>query len=377
MIFAAASPVFEAMFYGKFDITNSILITDITYNSFQLFVEYLYTGNLKLNESEEIESLLELACCGQKYIINDLRMKCVSRLREVLNRENVFTVFSKAFEYHLEDFLMACLYFFVDAMESSVSLCNVIINRNSNELSSPGCFEFLAKNLLDYLGDRQEVLTLIKAWSLHQTKKTSLDEEVVTKLNLDSLLTDKLIQMKAAFFDASSKVPKSFHRIYYKPVRPFIIERGQNYYDVNISFKKFVIVNHFTLNSRLIPEQYDFCDVNNQSYVEKIEVNIFEKSSNQIVFSSDNVIDNVSFNASFKVKISDRMILFPHHTYVVRFKWNDDQAGFEYPRAIFSLVEKSDRCNKNQQSGVVQFHENNINFPFGSIVQGVFYEIVD
>lgn len=364
------------MFYGKFDITNSILITDITFNSFQLFVEYLYTGNLKLNDSDEIESLLELACCGQKYIISDLRMKCASRLREMLNRENVFTVFSKAFEYHLEDFLMACLYFFVDAMESSVSLCNVIINRNSSELSSPGCFEFLAKNLLDYLGDRQEVLMLIKAWSLHQTIKASHEE--VSQLNLDSLLTDKLIQMKAAFFDASSKVSKSFHRIYYKPVRPFIIEKSQNYYDVNISFKKFVIVNHFMLNSRLIPEQYDFCDFNNQSYAEKIEVNIFEKSSNQIVFSSNNVIENVSFNASFKVKISDKMILFPYHNYVVRFKWNGDEAiGFEYPRAIFSLVEKSDRCNKNQQSGVVQFHEYNFNFPFGSIVQGVFYDIVD
>lgn len=377
MILAAASPVFEAMFYGKFDITNSILITDITFNSFQLFVEYLYTGNIKLNESEEIESLLELAFCGQKYLINDLSMKCVSRLRQILSRDNVFRVFSKAFEYHLEDVLMACLYFFVDAIESSVSLCNVIINRNLNELTLPGCFEFLAKNLLDYLGDRQEVLTLIKAWSLHHSTKASLDEkELVTTLNLDSLLTEKLIKMKAAYFDASSKVSKSFHRIYYKPVRPFIIEKSQNYCDVNISFKKFVIVKYFMLNSRLIPEQYDFCDVNNQSYDEKIEVNIFEKSSNQVVFSNIYGIDNVSFNASFKVKISEKMILFPYHNYVVRFQWSDEAIGFEYPRVIFSLVEKIERCNKDQQS-VVQFHEYNINFPFGSIVQGVFYDIVD
>lgn len=383
LILSAASPVFEAMFYGNFDINNSIGITDITYKSFDLFIEYLYTGNLKLNEFDEIESLLGVASCAQKYMIDDLRKKCVSRLRQLLSRENVFKFFTKAFECQLEDLIVPCLYFFVDTLESNISLCNVIINRNTNELSAD-CFEFLVKNLLDYFGERHEgVLVLIKAWTLHPAIKTLEGDEVANKLNLDNLLTEKIVQMKAAFFDVSSKIPKSFHRIYYKPVRPFIVERSQNYFDTNISFRKFVIVKNFMINSRLIPEQYDVCDMNNQTYEENIEVEIFEKSTNQIIFKNHQIIENVAFNGSFQVKISDRMVLFPYLNYVVRFKWCENEAiGFEYPRCIFSQFEKADRTTNssssdNKQSSVVQFHDYNFNLPLGSIVQGIFYDIIN
>lgn len=354
------------MFYGKFEITNSILITDFTFNSFQLFIEYLYTGTLKLNEFEEMESLMEITGLAQKYLIDDLRKKCVSRLREMLSNENVFSIFTKAFEFHLEDFLVSCLYFFVEALESGVSLCNSVMNGNEENGS---CFEFLFKNLLDYFGDRQEVLLLIKAWSLDNDLK-------VRNLNLDELLTDKIINMKAAFLDGASGLSKCFHRIYYKPVRPFIIEKGQNYFDITLSFKKFIKVNHLMINSRLIPEQFDFCDMSNLTYEEDLEVEIFEKSTNSLVFKKDHqIIENVAFNANFNVKISDRMILFPS-VYVFRIKWNENLAmGFEYPRAIFSSDEKCD-VNRNQQS-VVQFHDYHFNFPHGSIVQGIFYEIVN
>lgn len=371
------------MFYGCFEITNSILITDVTFDSFVLFVDYLYTGELRLKEFEEIESLIEIAHCAQKYLIDDLRKKCVEKLSKILSRENLFKIFAKSYEIQLEDFIMSCMYFFVDTVEGGLSLCNVMLSNNSDWLQSPGCFEFLVKNLLDYFGEREDVLVLIKAWSIYNTNHVlplissgSLDT-ITDKLNFDSHLALKINQLQAAFFDVPSaaRISKSFHRIYYKPIRPLIIEKNQLSFDVNISFKRFVIINHLMINSRLIPEQFDICDMSNQTYVENLETEIIDKSTNQSIYKDHQVVENVGFNASFKIKFNNRMVLFPYHNYIFRFKWNDEAIGFEYPRAIYSLLEKGD---KKFPHGVVQFYEHNSTYclPFGSIVQGIFYDVI-
>lgn len=392
LILAASSPVFEAMFYGKFsyDKTNSIAITDINYDTFELFMDYIYTGELKLRENDEAGSLIEISYCAQKYLIDDLRKVCLNKLAELINREKVFKLLAKSFEHHLEDFLISCLYYFVDSFESGTSFCNTILNLNeSSNLSSP-CFEFLVKNLLDYFGgeQREDILCLIKSWTLmekcHSNNISILDSMAMktNMLNLDDKTSSKILNLKAGFFKikSSDRVSKSFHRTYYKPVRPLIIDKNQMNFDVNISFKRFVIVNCFMINSRLIPEKCDIQDMNNQTYVEKIEIEIVEKCSNKTIYKQKHSIENVAFNNSFEVKLNDdRMVLFPHHVYVVKFLWNVDAIGFEYPRCIFSLMEKGND-NKVDERGnpvsIVQFHEYIYNFPVGSIVQGIFYDII-
>ena len=150
LILAASSPVFEAMFYGKFpqDLTNSILITDISYSTFELFMDFIYTGELKLKENDEIDCLVSISYCAQKYLIEALRKLCVNKLGELLNRQNIFNFLAKSFEYHLEDILVSCLYFIVDFIEAGASFFNAILNANEDVHLSPQCFEFLMKNLL-------------------------------------------------------------------------------------------------------------------------------------------------------------------------------------------------------------------------------------
>lgn len=389
---AASSPVFEAMFYGNFshDMTNSVLITDTSYETFELFMDYIYTGELKLKTNDEIDSLVSVSYCAQKYLVDELRKLCVKKLGELLNRNNIFHFLAKSFEYHLEDFLVSCLYFFVDFIEAGTSFCNTILNANEDIHLSSQCFEFLAKNLLDYFGERDNILCLIKAWTIkacHDDNLSACDESLAVNtklLNLDNALCMKILQLKAGFVDLPSssneRIAKSFHRVYYKPVRPFIVEKDQYTFDVNISFKRFISIKSLTVNSRLIPEHFDICDINNQTYTENLDVEIFEKSSNKSIYKQHHIIENVGYNESFRLKFNDRMILFPYHAYVIKFTWNDEVAnGYEYPRAIFSLLEKEGKVDSggNPQS-VVQFHEYNYcyNLPVGSIVQGIFYDVI-
>lgn len=390
---AASSPVFEAMFYGKFpqDLTNSILITDISYSTFELFMDFIYTGELKLKENDEIDCLVSISYCAQKYLIEELRKLCVKKLGELLNRQNIFNFLAKSFEYHLEDILVSCLYFIVDFIEAGACFFNAILNANEDVHLSPQCFEFLTKNLLDYFGDRDDILCLIKAWTIkacHVDNITACAESLAVNtklLNLDNSLCMKIIGLKAGFIDITQteRTSKSFHRVYYKPVRPLIIDRDQLNFDVNISFKRFVAIKSLTVNSRLMPEHFDMCDINNQKYTENLDVEIFDKCSNKSIYKQHHIIENVGFNESFRLKFNDRMILLPFHAYVIKLTWNGDTAiSYEYPRAIFSLMEKGGSDGKvgageNQQS-IVQFHEYNYcyNLPFGSIVQGIFYDII-
>lgn len=368
LILAAASPVFEAMFYGNFDVdaASSILITDISFKSFQLFIEFLYTG--ELNDEENLDNLIEIAGCAQKYMIDDeLKKVCVARISKIINRDNAFTIFAKSFKYRVEDFIITCLYYFVNALESGSTLCNSLI-LSSDEILQPECFEFLIKNLLDYIGEGEHVLMLTKAWLIHSNVQSSTSLHVLRKLSLDGKLTEKIDSMKCAFLHLNeiSSVPRYFHRIYYKSVRPFIIGHNpQNSINISVSFRKFVIIKSLMLNSRLIPEKLDVCEAINQPYQEEIEIEIFDANSqSEILYKNRITVDNVFFNCSFKLNLCHNMVLFPHIKYAIKLKWNDEKAfGFEYPKAIYSMVEKD--------QSIVQFHEHT------SIVQLIEYEIVN
>lgn len=399
LILCAASPVFEAMMYSKFsegsdyllDVSNSIKITDISYETFESFLNYIYTGELAVeNDGNEMDRLLELSYCAQKYIIEDMRKQCIQKLTEQLNDETILSFIAKSFEKHLEDILVSCLYYIADSLETGKHFSNLILNNENLHLTSR-CFEFLLKNLLDYFGERDDVLCLVKAWSFTQLRvenmKISDETEAVVlrSLNLDENLREKIVQMKFSIADSSVKsfrIPRSFHRVYYKPVRPLIIEPSQLSFNANLSFKRFVIVNSLMVNSRLIPEQYDICDMSSQTYVENIHVEIFDKNSNESIYKQLHTISNVSYNAFFRINFTDSMILLPHHIYTIKLTWSIEAISFEYPRCIFSLLEKGSDgkvdANKNPLSGLVQFHEYDYcyNSPFGSIIQGISYDLI-
>ena len=76
LILAAASPVLEAMLYGGMQTNEAIKITDISGRTFEKFIDYAYTGAIALREDEDdkLEDLLELYYCGQKYLVDDLRL---------------------------------------------------------------------------------------------------------------------------------------------------------------------------------------------------------------------------------------------------------------------------------------------------------------
>jgi hypothetical protein len=177
--------------------------------------------------------------------------------------------------------------------------------------------------------------------------------------------------------DRDRQFLKRFSRQYYKPVKPLVIGVDQDY-DTNISFKRFVILRELSVNSRLIPENLDIYDMLNQTYSENIFVEIFMKNNpKDVIYSQFTVITNVNYNAFFTIKFDKRIVLFPNYVYTIRFSFNEDAVGFEYPRCIFSLKENDDRPSvDNNPRSIVQFHEYYFEpLEFGSIIQGISYNL--
>lgn len=109
MILSTASPVFEAMFYGYFQCESIISIVDIAANTFKLLIEFIYTDHINDGKSTDgtkssvgidnvqdsctsIEMYIELFYCAEKYLLHNLRDKCLGKIHNELNDKNILRV---------------------------------------------------------------------------------------------------------------------------------------------------------------------------------------------------------------------------------------------------------------------------------------------
>lgn len=106
LILSTASPVFEAMFYGYFESESIISIVDIGANTFKLMIEFIYTDHIndataarEVNDLDDvddscasIETCIELFYCAEKYLLHNLREKCLWKIHNKLNDKNILRV---------------------------------------------------------------------------------------------------------------------------------------------------------------------------------------------------------------------------------------------------------------------------------------------
>lgn len=348
---------------------NVIKVTDISYKTFNDFLEYLYTGEVKNIEKKNIDELMKLSYAAHKYMVKDLIDKCTEEITKEINFGTVLEITQKSFDNHLEEIIINCLYFLAENMERGSSLCNEFLTFPLDSL----CFEFIIKNLLDYFPPANDILSIIKSWIISQSrldeKKICNQRFLMESLRLDKETCEKVLNLKACHFNVKNeKIFKVFQRHYYKPVSPFIVEPSQMFFQETISFKKFIILKSFYVNSRYASD----ADINMSCYCENVNLSLIEVDSNSLIYEQDHVIENVIFNDIFQIDLINPLILFPDHFYKMKISWMNDSISFEYPRSICST--KENEINRKQQI-VATFHESQF-ISRGSIVQGISYEII-
>ncbi|VDI55300.1 BTB/POZ domain-containing protein 3/6 [Mytilus galloprovincialis] len=111
MILALGSPVFKAMFYGSFPQSEGdIRIEDITLETFQTLVRYMYTDHLLLSK----KNVISLLYAAQKYQIAGLISKCENYLQDNLAVNNACTIFSNTKFFTMDTLQTNALKFIAD-----------------------------------------------------------------------------------------------------------------------------------------------------------------------------------------------------------------------------------------------------------------------
>ena len=105
-VLAVSSPVFCAMFYGKFAEKNDseIHLPDCHTKNFLEFLRFLYSDEVKLTA----DSVLEILYLAKKYIVPHLATKCVEYLEKEMNYTNVFEILKHARKFDEEDLVERC-----------------------------------------------------------------------------------------------------------------------------------------------------------------------------------------------------------------------------------------------------------------------------
>lgn len=144
VILIARSPVFAAMF--RHDTvekqTGKVTINDCDPDSFQLFLEYLYSGRL---EDMSSNSALHLYSTSDKYNVQELKTFCTKYLMQNLTVQNVCDVVTMADQYDDTSLLSSTQTFFnknlkeilvtnewVDLFKKNFRLANKLLVEMSN-----------------------------------------------------------------------------------------------------------------------------------------------------------------------------------------------------------------------------------------------------
>ncbi|XP_035793052.1 uncharacterized protein LOC118467104 [Anopheles albimanus] len=368
LILSAASPVFETMFYGALAEKQMVNIADIKPSVFELMLEYIYAGAIDFGNMQNIEEVLELYYCAEKYMINSLHKRCVNYFGKNIKPNNVLKILDIAYRMNLDDIIYSCMCVLRHFLSSGMSLSNIILE--SNHHLSKDCVDLI---LEDNYEVKDNIICLVRAWCITECEQNRLEisrdsiKTVLQDIELPDSLKDTIVGCSYTNFkpiagDKCGWIP--IQRIHYKAVRPLIVGDEMEY-EASISSNRFIVLKSLCMNSRLLP-QLNVFDVRQETYTEKLAVEISTKCSNnrQTIYQKEHVICDVAFNGSLQVSLSELIVLFPDVIYLVRLKWDASSLGYEYPRSILSAYGKCKQL-------LVNFNENVYLQTSGSILNGI------
>ncbi|XP_052861823.1 BTB/POZ domain-containing protein 6-A isoform X1 [Anopheles cruzii] len=368
LILSAASPVFETMFYGALAEKQTVHIADIKQNVFECMLEYIYAGSIDFDGMTNIEELLELYYCAEKYMIDSLHKKCVNYFGKNIKPNNVLKILDIAYRMNLDDIIYSCMCVLRHFLSSGMSLSNIILE--SNHHLSKDCVDLI---LEDNYEVKDNIICLVRAWCITECEQNRLEispdsmKTVLQDIELPDTLKDTIVGCSFTNFtpiagDKSGWIP--VQRIHYKAVRPLIIGDEMEF-EASVSSNRFIVLKSLSINSRLLP-QLTLSDVRQETYTEKLSVEISTKCSKtrQTIYQKEHVICDVAFNGSLQVSLTAQIVLFPDVVYLVRLRWDAASLGYEYPRSILSAYGKCKQL-------LVNFNENVCFQSSGSILNGI------
>ena len=179
-VLSICTPVFFAMFCGKMaEKSDAIDLPDCEYEGVLEMLRYLYSEEVKLNES----NVMQVLYVAKKYMLASLADECVDFLHRNLDSANVFSVLSHAEQY--DEY-------------SLVDRCWEVIFRETKEVLKSEEFPKIERSFLKALLKRDTLtiseVDLFKAVELWATKECKRQGLVADGSNKRKVLGEEIVK---------------------------------------------------------------------------------------------------------------------------------------------------------------------------------------
>ncbi|TNN07717.1 BTB/POZ domain-containing protein isoform 2 [Schistosoma japonicum] len=163
LILAAASPVFEAMFYGPMaDCDNKgsenrleYHIPDIHPKAFQIMLSYIYSDELLVEN--DIDLLFYVLYATKKYILPRLTQICVEYLKDLITADNVCMMLDRSIFFDEVDLTHRCWHV-IDVLAPDVLASQGLLTLNANCVH-----DLVSRNTLNC--QESEVFAAVGRWA--------------------------------------------------------------------------------------------------------------------------------------------------------------------------------------------------------------------
>lgn len=348
LIMGISSPVFKAMFYGPLSTSDDIIIADIEPDIFQLLIVYIYTDKVEISC---IEHAFELLYAAKKYLLEDLREKCIDYIKANLSVDNVISVLNFS-EYIQEDPLITdslklfcehAKYLFNESLENiTSSSLKIILESNDINISERDLIVFAfqwakvtccSNGVADTFENRRKCLVdnhLFKLlrFSILSDKdleiilnedtnaKEAIELAEITKMNICNLNDSSCIKMTRNALKVREHI---CHRRFLRSSAPLIVDGQNNTIHVKMQVDKTIFINSLCVPTRMSP-QINFHSDNAMLYSEQFSVTVTCETDNCII-KSTNFMNTVEYDSNVFIEFSEPCVLQKDKWYVINFSW--------------------------------------------------------
>ncbi|XP_017148498.1 uncharacterized protein LOC108159569 [Drosophila miranda] len=345
LILSAASPVFEAMFFGPMHENEpEIEIHDISAAIFKVLVDYIYTGSVDYNNLELV-ACIELYYAAEKYLLDQLIADSLVAITRKLRFSNILPALELSVCMGLDSLLEVCMTFF---MRCCVSNAQYMTHLKEHYVHvSKEC----VKTIIAACKEPHKLLIwYVYEWTQHECEQLGLGPSDAG-LVVHGLGPEANSWPVNASDEVQSPAPApivSVERCYYKACRPFTVDAESPVWRLRLKSPRFISLMGVVLNSRLPPNLT--CTFGHVQlpleYRESLRLDLCELPADGEDAPTNPVWSHVIQNQSTKYNCDlhlrwrreEACVLTPELSYELQIRWDGSAYGAEYPCSLQSCI---------------------------------------
>ncbi|KAH8398990.1 hypothetical protein KR222_009201 [Zaprionus bogoriensis] len=328
LILSAASPVFEAMFYGpmqELEPEPEIEIHDISAPIFKVLLEYIYAGSVDY-ECLQLEECIELYYAAEKYLLDGLIADSLLAVTHKLRFSNVLPALELSVCMGLDSLLDVCMSFFMRCCVNNDQYLSYLKEHYVHV--SKEC----VKSIIAACKEPHKLLL----WYVYEWTQQECDDA-----GLGDATTWQVLPPTAdAHNSCPAPVPATLvERCYYKACRPFTVDAESHVWRLGLKCSRFISVLGLVLNSRLAPNLTCHMGRVPQEYRESLRIDLYADGGDPVwthLIQGQTTKYNCDLHLSWSRE--EACVLTPEVQYMLQLRWESSAFGAEYPCSLQSCL---------------------------------------